>query len=102
MKKEQIRQSFFLIGRSSQELRTLAKEGRIDENQEDLALVFKNMYLKDAVEVVENHRNMKGSKKDLVSFFENNNVTEAVKVSAAVYLCNGTNYELRGETNDEK
>lgn len=102
MKREQIRQSFFLVGRRSQELRILAKAGRIDENQEDLALVFRSMRLKDAVEVVENHRDMKGSKKDLIAFFENDNVTEAVKVSAAVYLCNGTNYKTKGETNDEK
>lgn len=102
MRKEKVRQSFFLIGRSSQELRVLAKEGRIDENQEDLALVFKAMRLKDAIEVVENHRDMKGSKKDLIAFFENDNVTEAVKVSAAVYLCNRTNYETKGEKENEK
>lgn len=102
MKREQIRQSFFLVGRRSQELRILARQGKIDENQEDLALVFKSMRLKDAVEVVENHRDMKGSKKDLIAFFENDNVTEAVKVSAAVYLCNRTNYETKGEKENEK
>lgn len=102
MKKTKILESFFLVGYNNQELRILAKAGRIDENQEDLALVFRSMRFQDAVEVVNNHRNMKGLKKDLVAFFENNNVTEAVKVSAAVYLCNGTNYETKGEINDEK
>lgn len=102
MKKEKIRESFFLVGYNNQELRILTKEGRIDESQEDLAVVFRAMRFQDAVEVVENHKSMKGSKKDLVAFFENNNVTEAVKVSAAVYLCNGTNYELKGEKENEK
>lgn len=90
MKKSKILDSFFLVGYNNQELRILAKAGRIDENQEDLTLVFRSMRLKDAVEVVENHRDMKGSKKDLIAFFENDNVTEAIKVSAAVYLCNQT------------
>ena len=92
MKREQIRQSFFLVGRRSQELRILARQGKIDENQEDLALVFKSMRLKDAVEVVKNHRNMKGQKRDVISFFENRNVAENVKISAAVYLCNNGGY----------
>lgn len=92
MKKSKILDSFFLVGYNNQELRFLGRQGRIDENQEDLVLVFQSMYFKDAVAVVENHRNMKGSKKDLDAFFENNNVTEAVKISAAVYLCNTGGY----------
>ena len=90
MKKSKILDSFFLVGYNNQELRTLAKEGRIDENQEDLTLVFGAMRFQDAVEVVNNHRNMKGLKKDLVAFFENRKVAENVKISAAVYLCNQT------------
>ena len=77
---------------NSHELRMLAKQGKIDENQEDLALVFKTMRFQDAVGVVRNHRNMKGQKRDIVSFFENRNVAENVKISAAVYLCNKGDY----------
>ena len=94
MKKEKILKAFFMAtSNNSHELRVLAKQGKIDENQEDLALVFKSMRLKDAVEVVENHRNMKGQKRDVISFFENRNVAENVKISAAVYLCNNGGYK---------
>ncbi len=89
MKKEKIIKSFLMAtANNSQELRMLAKKGKIDENQEDLSLILNSMAFKDAVEVVTNHRNMKGSRRDVVSFFENRNVAENVKISAAVYLCN--------------
>ena len=91
MKKEKILKAFFMAtSNNSHELRTLAKKGNIDENQEDLSLILGSMTFKNAVEVVKNHRQMKGSRRDVVSFFENRNVSENIKISAAVYLCNQT------------
>ena len=88
MKKEQIREAVFMSGYSAQDLRKLASQGRISESQEDLVLIFRDMRLQDAVKVVTNHRQMKGSREDVVAFFEKTEISEATRVAAAVYICN--------------
>ena len=90
MKKELIRQAFFMARKSNEELRALAKAGKITEKQEDLAVVFQSMRLGDATCVAEHYRRMKGTRHAVEIFFDTTDKTkipDIIKVSAAVYIC---------------
>lgn len=89
MKKETIRQAFFMACNKNEDLRYLAKVGRITEKQEDLAVVFGSMPIKMVVEVVEHHRELEGTKADVIKFFDNGGeVFNITKKRAAAYICN--------------
>ena len=90
MKKELIRQAFFMARKSNEELRALAKAGRITEKQEDLGVVFQSMRLGDATCVAEHYRHMNGTRHAVEIFFDTADKTripDIIKISAAIYIC---------------
>lgn len=90
MKKELIRQAFFMARKSNEELRALAKARRITEKQEDLGIVFQSMRLGDATCVAEHYRRMNGTRHAVEIFFDTadkTRVPDIIKVSAAIYIC---------------
>ena len=90
MKKELIRQAFFMARKSNEELRALAKAGRITEKQEDLGIVFQSMRLGDSTCVAEHYRHMNGTRHAVEIFFDTADKTripDIIKISAAIYIC---------------